>query len=155
MKKIVVSMVLVALLLTTSSWAKVGRFTLGALMGNVNDGRFSMLQGKYGLEDNIALEARIQLGTLYSRLTGSANAQMALISYEFDIGREKIFPYVDLGYSFWTSGGSSATNTSSIVGGGGVNFYLTDRVALFLDVLLASIGSVSGSGVSLGGNFTF
>jgi len=167
MRKVVVVLVLAVFLLSTGSWAKVGRVTLGAIYSSKSasgmTASLSGLQAKYGVTDNFDLEGRGQLGYVYDT---SPLVTLTYISglgvYNLNALSDRFVPYVGAGFVMWTvSSGTTWTlasggqSYSSLVALLGFNAYFTDQFAFTADVVRESISTASVTGVTLGLNYTF
>jgi len=166
MRKVVVVLVLAVFLLSTGSWAKTGKVSLGALYGVKTAGSQSStlagVQAKYGVTENVDLAGRWQFGNIsdvwplvtLKYLTG-------LGIYNFTVLSDRFVPYVGAGFSFlsisgatWSAVGSSLSY-NSLVAVAGVNFYVTDELAFSAEVLRETIETTSVLGVTAGASYTF
>lgn len=167
MRKVVVVLLLAVFLLSTGSWAKAGRFSLGILSSTKSTGSLSAnsigYQVKFGINNNLDFEGRFQTGgvnntspqTTLSCLTG-------LLIYNFPVLSERFVPYIGGGFSQWTvlsgtgwSVTTGAPSYSCLTALGGINLYLTDQFSLYFDLGRETINTTPVTGVSVGANYTF
>ena len=106
-----------AILTTVSIWLSVGSVSalaekpnyVAPSVGFVSGGTLYGVAAKFGVADNVALRPFIQFN---SSSTNSLTIYGSSITYNFNIPRSELIPYLGIGYL-----GGNATGTSSVTGG--------------------------------------
>jgi Outer membrane protein beta-barrel domain len=105
-------------------------------VGFVTGGTLYGVTAKFGVADNVAIRPFIQFN---SSSTNSLTVYGSSVTYNFNIPRSELIPYLGVGYA-----GGNATGTSSITGGFygelGTDYNVSENVSLNANYKTGSSG---------------